>query len=174
MDRITDYLTADHARLEALLARAASLATLDLQAYVEFRTGLLRHIGIEEKLLLSAVKKLPPPLALSLDELHTLRVEHAALTSLLVAAPDLPLLAEIRQLLTQHDAREEGEAGVPGLYARCEAALGVASAELAERARAFPAVRVAPHYEGPGALRTAHDALASARRISRPRAEPIG
>jgi hypothetical protein len=174
MDRITDYLTADHARLEALLARAASLATLDLEAYAEFRSGLLRHIGIEEKLLLSAVKKLPPPVALSVDELHTLRVEHAALTSLLVATPDLALLAEIREILQRHDAREEGEAGVPGLYARCEDALGAASAELAERARAFPAVRVAPHYDGAGAMRTAHDALTSARRLSRPRAEPVG
>lgn len=174
MDRITDYLTADHARLHALLARAASLATLDLQAYAEFRSGLLRHIGIEEKLLLSAVKRLPPPMVLSFEELHTLRVEHAALTSLLVPTPDLALLAEIGQLLAEHDAREEGAPGVPGLYARCEAALGAASAALAERARSFPEVRVAPNYDGAGVMRTAHDALTSARRLSRPRAESVG
>lgn len=182
MDRITDYLTADHARLEALLACAASLATLDRSAYAEFRSGLLRHIGIEEKVLLSAVRKLP--VSLSLDELHTLRVEHAALTSLLVPTPDLALLAEIREILAVHDAREEGtkgEAGAagadatPGLYARCEEALGAAaSTALAERARAFPEVPVAAHYDGTGAVRTARAALASARRLSRPRSESVG
>lgn len=158
--RVTDYLIADHARLHALLAAAAGGERLDANAFEEFRAGLLRHIGIEEKLVFPAVRRAlgGEPLARA----HELRIEHGALTSLLVPTPDLALCTEIRSLLTPHDAKEEGPDGV---YAECERLLSPElSSDLAERAVAFPLVPLMRHYDGPGVHRTAATALASARR----------
>jgi hypothetical protein len=160
MERITAYLTGDHERLHALLARARSGPSLDGEAFAAFRAGLLRHIGIEEKLLFSAVRR---ALGAPLPDARRLRVEHAALTSLLVPTPDLAVCADIEALLTTHDAREEGAGNV---YAQCDAALGDASSALADRARAYKEVPVAPHFDGHGVVRTAREALASAERIA--------
>ena len=101
-----------------------------------------------------------------------LRIEHAALTSLLVPTPDAALCGELSSVLSPHDAKEEGPAGV---YVACEWLLSdVESAALAERAVSYPEVPVAPHFDGPGVYRTADLALAAARRIkdSRDAREP--
>ena len=50
-----------------------------------------------------------------------LRIEHGALTSLLVPTPDPALVAEIASLLEGHDASEESV-----VYAACEQVLGEA------------------------------------------------
>ena len=99
-----------------------------------------------------------------------LRIEHAALTSLMVPTPDAALCAEIVSILRPHDAMEEATDGV---YAECESLLTEAeSAALLVTARGYPAVPTSRHFDGPTAHRTAASALASAARISRPRAEP--
>ena len=49
---IGDLLGRDHARLDELLARATAGEAIDLEAYRAFRAGLLRHIAMEEKVLL--------------------------------------------------------------------------------------------------------------------------
>jgi hypothetical protein len=50
---IETFLTADHARIDALLAKAERPdGTIDAEVYAEFRQGLLRHIAMEEKILL--------------------------------------------------------------------------------------------------------------------------
>ena len=54
--RVTGYLMEDHERLHRLLARAAG-EPFDHEAFEQFRGGLLRHIGIEEKLLFSEVRR---------------------------------------------------------------------------------------------------------------------
>ena len=55
---VTQYLAADHARLDALLARAVRApGAFDLDAFGEFRAGLLRHIALEEKILFRAVRE---------------------------------------------------------------------------------------------------------------------
>lgn len=159
--RITDYLARDHERLHALLERATASGVLDAEAYAGFRAGLLRHIAIEEKLLWPAARRARA--GELLPRAAELRVDHAALTSLMVPTPDAALCAEIRGLLGRHDAREEGPEGV---YAECERRLTPdESEELAARAEAYPPVRVARHFDGPAAHRTAASALASARRI---------
>jgi hypothetical protein len=166
--RITDALTADHARLESLLRRATREALddaakdtvpLDMAAYAAFREGLLRHIAIEEKILFPAVKHAPGH---PLEATHALRVDHAAIGALLVPTPDLALCRELHRLLADHDAREEGPAGV---YAACEHALGEsASIALAEKAAAYPRVPTARFFDGHGTHRTVQGALALARR----------
>jgi hypothetical protein len=48
---ITDFLVKDHGRLEALLQSAVAQAdAVDQGMYDQFRAGLLRHIGMEEKI----------------------------------------------------------------------------------------------------------------------------
>lgn len=51
---ISEFFHADHRRLDGLLQRAiaASGGAVDETAYAGFRAGLLRHIALEEKLLL--------------------------------------------------------------------------------------------------------------------------
>ena len=159
MSSITEYLIEDHRQLHELLNRSDADG-LDGEAFAAFRAGLLRHIGIEEKILFPAVKR---RLGAPLEATLRLRVEHAALTSLLVPSPDRPLIDEIRRLLERHDAREEGPGGV---YDACEAALGEETAALYIRARDQKAVPVSAYYDGPEAHRTAAGALASAERIS--------
>ena len=50
---IANYLPEDHPRLEDLLTRGAA----DPAAHAEFRRGLLRQIGMEERLLLPAAQR---------------------------------------------------------------------------------------------------------------------
>lgn len=159
--RITEYLEQDHERLRALLSQACEGgAALDLAAFARFRTGLLRHIGIEEKVLFPAARRANGGTAVA--GAAELRVEHAALSSMLVPTPDLALAREIAALAAQHDETEERPGGV---YSVCEALFTVAeSAALLATARAFPSVRVAPHFDGPPCYRTAREALGAARR----------
>ncbi len=162
---ITAYLVADHARLHGLLERAAEEAQLDLDAFGEFRRGLLRHIAIEEKLLLPAVRKARG--GASLERAHELRIDHAALTSLLVPTPDLALWGEIRSLISRHDAKEEGAGGV---YEECEQSLSSDELTLlGQQAASYPDVRVSRYFDGPRVYRTAEAALESARRMRAPR-----
>ncbi len=152
---IARFLTADHERLDALLARAARMpGAVDVSAFDAFRAGLLRHIAIEEKLLFPAVR------AARGGEPHSdwrrLRVEHGALTSLLVPPPTADLVAELRSILGPHDLLEEG----PGaLYEAADALLGADAAALVERMRSYPPVKVAPYRDGPRVLHRAEEAL---------------
>lgn len=158
---VTDYLNSDHARLHGLLKRAMAGPQCDLEAFGDFRRGLLRHIAIEEKVLLPAVRKARD--GSPLERAHELRIDHGALVSLLVPTPDLALCREILSLLSIHDAKEEGRGGV---YEECEHWLGNEELSLlAGRAASYPEVKVNPYFDGPNVFRTAEEALASARRM---------
>jgi hypothetical protein len=152
---IARYLSQDHARLDALLGRAVrSAGALDREAYDTFRAGLLWHIAVEEKILLPALRDAlggDPP------ERRRLRIDHGALAALLVGTPSRELVGEIRSILEPHNAVEEGGGG---LYARCDELLAARGAEIVERIRAYPPVKVAAYADGPRVLRTAADALA--------------
>lgn len=135
------FLRRDHARLEELLRRAA--ASIDREAYATFRGGLLRHIGMEEKVLLPEARRLrggePLPIA------KQLRADHAALAALLVPTPTHAILATIRDVLSEHDPLEEDPGGV---YDACEALAGADAEALLARLEATPAVPAAPHFDG--------------------------
>ena len=160
------YLEEDHERLERLLDQAvADPARFDHDAYVRFRAGLLRHIGIEEKILLADARQRRggEPLPIARD----IRVEHGAIASLLVPTPDAPLVGEIRALLARHNPREEGP---EGMYAVCEALAGEEAALLLEQARTAPEVPMAKYFDGPRAIRSAAEALERAKAAAPPRA----
>jgi hypothetical protein len=148
-ESIRDLLEADHARLDALLARAAggTRSALDLGAYAEFRAGLLRHIGLEEKILFPTARRLQggEPLA----QARQARLDHAALAALLVPTPTVDIVARLRALLALHNRLEEGPAGI---YAACEELAIAELPALVARLRAAPPVPPAPHFDGPRAL----------------------
>ncbi len=166
---IERLLSEDHVRLDALLRQAvASPGAFDRTAFDAFRGGLLRHIGIEEKVLLPAAREArggePLPLA------RRLRIEHGAIASLLVPTPSAEIVAEIRKILEPHNLLEEDPGG---LYQTCDALLAGRAAEIVARMTAYPPVKVAAYNDGPRVLRTAAEALAQSARQAeaRPPAE---
>lgn len=153
---IAEFLSRDHARLDALLEQAVlEPGAGDLAAFGQFREGLLRHIALEEKLLIPAATAArhgePFPFA------RQLRVDHGALAALLVPTATPSTRVELRKILVPHDALEEGPGG---LYDACDALLSAEEKDrLLERMRGYPAVRVARYHDGPRVCRTAAEAL---------------
>jgi len=151
-------MTADHERLDALLRSAgAHPEGVSLPLFEAFRGGLLRHIGMEEKLLLPAARKARGGESLAIAA--RLRIEHSAIASLLVPTPTPMLLRELTELLTHHNLLEEGE---HAMYAECDALLAPEVDAILARLRAAPAVPLAPHFDGDGTHRTAREALSAA------------
>jgi len=154
------FFAADHRRLGGLLERSVGEAGhVALAPFEEFRAGLLRHIGMEEKVLFVAARRArggePLPLA------ARLRVDHGAIASLLVPTPTAELVAKIGSVLSAHNRREE-EPG--GAYDACDAALGSAAEDLLEELRAFPGVPLKPYNDGPEVMRHIEMTLEQARR----------
>ncbi len=93
MGPLADFLAEDHRRLDTLLDSAlADPDKVDGAAYDRFRAGLLRHIGMEEKILLPAAQRLrggePLPIAVKL------RLDHGALATLLMPNSTNVILAK--------------------------------------------------------------------------------
>src|SRR5512145_2815724 len=104
--KIYRYLADDHERLDSLFDRAVSdPENIDMSAYAQFRSGLLKHIGMEEKVLLPAARRVrggePLPIAAKL------RLDHGALTALLVPTPTPQIGAALHAILAAHNAIEE-------------------------------------------------------------------
>jgi len=152
------YLADDHRRLDALLDRAmADPEKIDAAAYAQFRAGLLKHIGMEEKILLPAARKQrggePLPVAAKL------RLDHGALTALLVPTPTAPVVAAIRAILKLHNPIEED---VGGMYDQCEELAGAESDQILRQLQNYPEVKVLPHVDNPFVMDATRRALARA------------
>ncbi len=138
-------MTEDHSRLDRLLASAdLAVGLIELCAYAEFRRDLLRHIAMEEKVLLpfARAKRDGEPLPIA----TRLRADHGRIAKLLVRTPTPSSLDELRTLLAKHNAIEEGPSG---LYATCDELAMSEADEVVRRLRAQPQVPVAPYYDGP-------------------------
>ena len=147
---LAQFLSEDHRRLDALLQSAATEpAQINREVYDQFRAGLLRHIGMEEKILFPAVQRwrggTPLPWAVKL------RLDHGALATLLLPTPTPAILATIRRLLTGHNAVEEGSGGV---YDLCDQLAGFDAESLLKDLRAAPSVAVMPHSDSPAVMTT--------------------
>ena len=137
---ITDFLVKDHGRLEGLLQSAvAQVGSVDQGAYDQFRAGLLRHIGMEEKILLPAAQRIrggePLPIAAKL------RLDHGAIASLLMPPPTAAVIAKIRAVLKVHNIIEEGPGG---LYETCDELASSEAAQLLAKLQAAPELAVLP------------------------------
>jgi hypothetical protein len=156
--KIYRYLADDHERLDALLERAISdPENIDMSAYAQFRSGLLKHIGMEEKILLPAARRIrggePLPVAAKL------RLDHGALTALLVPSPTPQVIAAIRTILKLHNAIEEDPGG---MYETCEELAGPEVDEILRQLQEAPEVKVLPHVDTPFVMEAARRALARA------------
>jgi hypothetical protein len=152
---LSRFLSDDHERLDRLLQHAvADPAKIDDAAYTEFRAGLLKHIGMEEKILLPAARAArggePLPMA------ARLRLDHGAIAALLVPSPTPKIVAALRAILSAHNAIEEGAGG---LYDVCERLAGAQVGAWVARLRNAPEVPVAPYNNGPRVLPAARRAL---------------
>ena len=164
-DALHSWIHRDHEEIDELLSHATERGRLVQSAFDSLRERLLRHIGIEERLLFPAAKERATPELR--ESLAALRVEHAALTSLLVPTPDVALAAELRRLLQQHNHTEEVAGGIYDQV--IDAITDERAHDLLLQARARGRVPVTSYFDGPGTVRTAADALAKA---SRARARP--
>lgn len=152
------FFTEDHNRIDALLSKATEQADdIDLNYYYQFRSQLLRHIKMEEKILFPAAKKANPEVMEALIPRY--RLDHGALTSLMVLPPTMSLMHVIRFILEKHDMAEE-EPG--GLYDVCEALTHGQTQDLLDQLAGTKEVPLHPPNPAPIALESARRALARA------------
>jgi hemerythrin superfamily protein len=155
--KIHRYLADDHRRLEGFLDRIFSdSGTVDQAVYAQFRSGLLKHIAWEEKILLPAARRLrgePLPVAAKL------RLDHGALTALLVPPPSPRLIAAIRSILKSHNPLEEDPGG---MYDQCEELAGKEADEILRQIEDYPEVKVLPNVDNQFVLEAARRAVARA------------
>jgi len=143
---ISSFLGEDHRRIDGLLRASIVGDPIDASAFEAFRGALLRHIGMEEKILLPAARRLrgePLPIA------RQLKADHAALAALLVPTPTRAIIDQLRSVLDAHNVLEE-EAG--GLYETCDGLAADEAVDLVARLQAAHDVPLAPHYDGPRAF----------------------
>ncbi len=155
------FFSADHRRLDALLERSLRQpGNIDLVPFGQFRAGILRHIGMEEKVLFVAARTArggqPLPLA------ARLRVDHGAIAALLVPTPTAAIVADLISVLGPHNQREE-EPG--GMYDACDEALGTDEASrLVEELSAFPEPPLKPYNDSPEVMKHLRENLELSRR----------
>ncbi len=152
------YFTNDHRRLEDLLDQASKdPKAILMEPYHAFRVGLLTHIKMEEKILFPAARSangdVPIPLAAKL------RLDHGALTALMVVPPNAALIAAVRHIIEQQDELEEAPGG---MYDICEALTKEQTAELLERLAQTTPVPVHQPNTHPIAVDSANRAMARA------------
>jgi hemerythrin HHE cation binding domain-containing protein len=139
---LRELLSQDHERLDALLGAALTGDTVDEEAYSQFRRGLLRHIGIEERILFPEMRLRGGSTEVE-QQLHR---DHAALAALLVPPPSRAEVDAIRTILSHHNPLEEDPGG---FYDRLEQLAGHDLQDIVARARAYPEVPTAPFTDSP-------------------------
>lgn len=156
--QLYQFFTKDHRRIETLLTTATENPDdVKMEVYNSFRAGLLTHIKMEEKILFPAAQKanggVPVPLAAKL------RLEHGAITSLMVPPPTPALIKVIWYVLEKHDIAEE-EPG--GMYDVCEALTNGQTQELLDELAKTTEAPIHPVNTAPYALEASKRALARA------------
>ncbi|MGN6618695.1 MAG: hemerythrin domain-containing protein [Ilyomonas sp.] len=149
------FFTNDHRRIEDILDKATEdIDHIQMDHYHQFRTGLLKHIKMEEKILFPAAQKAnggtPLPLAAKL------RLDHGALTALMVIPPGKEVIKVLRYVLEKHDLLEE-EPG--GMYDACEKLTTGETQELLEQLEKVTEVPVQHYNKADYALQSAKRAL---------------
>lgn len=156
--QLHQFFTNDHRRLEKLLTASTERpGSVQMEPYNAFRPGLLKHIKMEEKVLFPAAQKanggIPLPLAAKL------RLDHAALTSLMVLTPNAALIKVLWHILEKHDLVEE-EPG--GMYDVCASLAEKETEALLEQLSNISEVPVHFFNDTPFALEVAKRSLARA------------
>ena len=151
------YLSSDHERLNALLDRAGNSNAIDIEAYSEFRKGLLRHISLEEKIVLPAIARWQGGRKAAIAD--RLRLDHSAIVSLLVPPPNRSIIRTLQSVFEVHNPLEEDEGG---LYHLFEKLAGPETPKMLKKLQTAPDVLVLPHNEKPELVELAKQALVGA------------
>jgi Hemerythrin HHE cation binding domain len=150
-------MAAEHAQLDDLLEMAAGHdGAVDPQAYQRFREQLLRHIRIEERILLPMAERMR---GAALPVAARLRLDHGALAALLMLPPVARTFRAIRAVLDAHNPPEEIQDGV---YDQCERLAGSEVDELLAQVAATPRVPVSAWVDSPRVVAAAQRVLARA------------
>jgi hypothetical protein len=149
----SEYLTADHRHLDSLLDAALRDDSIDMESYDRFRSGLLRHISMEEHIVLPLVRERAERRFFGLQQI---RLEHGAIAALLVPPPDTELIAVLRALLDKHNLLEETEDTLYDVLDRCAR---TDQPELLSRLEEHPDVPLSKHINNPKGLEHAHRAI---------------
>jgi hypothetical protein len=153
------FFVQDHRRLDAPLTNAAADGRVDAAPYAEFRAGILRHIGMEERVLIPAARRARGGAALPVARL--LRLDHGAIAALLVPPPSRDIIQRIAALLVPHNEAEER---ADGLYTVCDELLASEAETLLTTLRGFPEIPLASHQDGPSVHKHIAETLELARR----------
>jgi hypothetical protein len=150
-------MASEHALLDELLQTAAGKSGIEgREAYQRFRERLLRHIRIEERILLPmAARKRGEALAIA----PRLRLDHGALAALLMLPPVNHAFHAVRVVLDAHNPLEEIEGGV---YEQCENLVGSEVNELMAEIAATPRLPVSSWVDSPKVFAAAQRVLARA------------
>ncbi len=151
---IARLMVCEHALADRLLGEAARGS---VEAYREFRQRLLRHIRIEERLLLPAAARKRGGEALALAP--RLRLEHGALAALMMLPPRRGTFRALSAVLKAHNPVEESAGGV---YEQCEALAGADADALLVQCEQVKPVPVSQWSDDPKALGAARRALVRA------------
>lgn len=152
------YLADDHERLDSLFRRAvAKPGNIDTESYHEFRKGLLRHIAMEEKIVLPSIARWQSGKKAAIGE--RLRLDHGALVALLAPPPTPSIMLTIQSILEVHNQLEErGD----GLYKLLEQLAGPEEEQILAQLKSAPPVAVLPNNNKPEVLEAAKKAVARA------------
>jgi len=155
MSALYQYLSADHDRIDTLLGEAARKSDeVDMDAYSQFRKDLLRHIGIEEKVILPAIAAFQN--GKQADTAARLRLDHGALVALLVPSPTAAIVETIRSILRVHNPLEEQD---DGLYHLIDKLAGDKADDLLDKIRDYPDVPMNPYNDRKGVLEVGRRAV---------------
>jgi hypothetical protein len=149
------FLADDHVRLERLLQKLTGRQDIvNDTAYAELHAGILRHIAMEEKVLLpfAREKRDGEPLSIA----ARIRLDHGAIAALLAPTPTSLIIATLQTILKAHNPIEEGS---NGLYETVEHLAGPEVDGLLDRIRSVPEVRLAPHSDSSRALESMRQAV---------------
>lgn len=152
------FFSKDHRQIDELFNKATKNPNeIEMNYYLQFRTRLLRHIKMEENILFPAARKVNP--SIKQDLLPRYRLDHGAITALMVPPPTLTLIKVIKYILDKHNLAEE-ESG--GLYDICEALTKEQTQELLNQLINTKEVPLHAPNPAPIAMESAKRALARA------------
>lgn len=149
----SEFLTQTHEELRDLLDKSLSVEGVQLEPYEAFRTELLKHIGVEEHIVLPLVEERSPQRFFALKQI---RLEHRAIGMLLALQPSGEIITVIRNLLKKHDFLEETP---DTLYDILDDCCADDQPELLKRIREYPGLPLSDVVEETPTLEDARRAI---------------
>jgi len=152
----SEFLTQTHEQLRDLLSKSLSIQGVQIEHYETFRTELLKHIGVEEHIVLPLVEERSPQRFFALRQI---RLEHKAIGVLLALPPTGEIITVLRNLLKKHDFLEETPDTLYDILDECCVA---DQPELLERIKDYPGLPLSEIVSGTPTIDDAKRAIYSA------------